>query len=470
MPDTAKNITILEQSLQEALHELDQYHQQPLDIKTPQELESLERTIQTICLKIADLTSAIALQRSLDGEELRQEGKQFVNSLGVKRICKGARLLTVRFAGGSAIAIQASYWARKKLKVQREKGLFPELCLLGIHHLCSPLLADRVALASSSLGSFEEARHMLSDYGCDLDIKTIIRITKALSKHARSGYRNLPLQNLQSSGLQRRKVVVSLDGGRLRIRKTKRGPKTQKGRNRYSTAWREPKLLIIYVSSPDGRIDKGILPLIDGTLEGPDAIFALLYRHLCLLNLSEADHLLFVADGATWIWERVRLLRLLFQLKEISLSISELIDFYHAAQHLYEFSSLKRGWSHKERQRWVHKQKKALKSGKIGDVISSMKSAMKGSKSKILRRELNYFIKNRHRFGYDEVKMLGLPIGSGAIESAIRRVINLRLKSPCLYWTEETAEEMIYLRSYYKSGRWSEVQNLAHQGILANVA
>ena len=48
-----------------------------------------------------------------------------------------------------------------------------------------------------------------------------------------------------------RRVVISTDGGRIRIRKNKRGPKTKKGSNRYSTDWREPKLLIIYVVNND---------------------------------------------------------------------------------------------------------------------------------------------------------------------------------------------------------------------------
>jgi hypothetical protein len=470
MPDTKDHLTHLEQLRQEALDSLHQLYQQSPQVTTPQEFESLERNIQSVCLKIADLTTAIVLQRSLDSEELRNEGKELIKSLGIQRICKGLHSITIRFAGGSEIVLKASYWARKHFEGRRGQGLFPELCLLGVHHRCSPLLASRVALASSSLGSFKEAQHTLSEHGCHLDIKTIIRITKALGKYARMGCQNLPLHNLENHDLQGRKVVVALDGGRLRIRRTKRGPKTKKGRNRYTTYWKEPKLLIVYVSRPDGRIDKGFLPLIDGTLEGPDAIFALLYRHLCLLNIGTADHVLFVADGAPWIWERIRLLRLLFQLKGIMLNTSELIDFYHAAQHLHAFSSFKSGWSDKERKRWVNKQKRELKLGKIENVVAAMQTAAKGSKSEKLRRELNYFLKNRHRFEYDQVRALGLPIGSGAIESAIRRVINLRLKGPCLYWTEETAEEMILLRSYYKSGRWDEIKALSNEGVLAHAA
>jgi len=50
--------------------------------------------------------------------------------------------------------------------------------------------------------------------------------------------------------------VVSLDGGRIRLRENKRGPKTPKGRTRYKAAWREPKLLIIYVVNAKGQLEK----------------------------------------------------------------------------------------------------------------------------------------------------------------------------------------------------------------------
>ena len=54
-----------------------------------------------------------------------------------------------------------------------------------------------------------------------------------------------------------------------------------------------------------------------------------------------------------------------------------------------------------------------------------------------------------------------IPIGSGAMESAIRHVINLRLKGASIYWNSKTAEAMLMLRSYYKSGRWNMLKSLA---------
>ena len=57
---------------------------------------------------------------------------------------------------------------------------------------------------------------------------------------------------------------------------------------------------------------------------------------------------------------------------------------------------------------------------------------------------------------YRALKDLGLPRGSGIVESAIRRVINLRIKSPGKFWTEDNAEAALHLRSYLKAGHWDQ--------------
>jgi hypothetical protein len=56
---------------------------------------------------------------------------------------------------------------------------------------------------------------------------------------------------------------------------------------------------------------------------------------------------------------------------------------------------------------------------------------------------------------YSDVAEEGLLIGSGSVESAIRRVVNLRLKGASLFWLKETAEAVLYLRAHYKTDRWN---------------
>lgn len=139
-----------------------------------------------------------------------------------------------------------------------------------------------------------------------------------------------------------RRVVISTDGGRIRLRETKRGPKTKKGRRRYTGAWREPKVLIIYVVDAEGKREASFAPMIDATLRGPDAVFALLRTYLQRLKITQADQVLFIADGAPWIWKRVPLL-----VQALGLAVEqvyELLDFYHAAEHLGKVVSQGQLW------------------------------------------------------------------------------------------------------------------------------
>ncbi len=144
---------------------------------------------------------------------------------------------------------------------------------------------------------------MLAEQGRILDIKTVRNVVKRMAARAR-----LAQEQEESSlywdtqEIKGRRVVVSTDGGRLRIRKKKRGPKTKKGYSRFTGEWKEPKLFIIYIADDEGRQDKTFCPYLDGTLNGSDAVFGMLVYYLKKLEVSAADKLLFVADGAIWIW------------------------------------------------------------------------------------------------------------------------------------------------------------------------
>ena len=75
-------------------------------------------------------------------------------------------------------------------------------------------------------------------------------------------------------------------------------------------------------------------------------------------------------------------------------------------------------------------------------------------KTKALKKLRSYFQPNQSRMTYAHFQSLHLPRGSGAVESAIRRVINLRLKAPGSFWTLDMAEIFLFLRSQLLSGRW----------------
>ena len=156
------------------------------------------------------------------------------------------------------------------------------------------------------------------------------------------------------------------------------------------------------------------------------------------IGLTAADKVLFIADGAPWIWQRIT--RLIAALGLSPTQVLGLIDFYHAAKQLSDAVKLRR-WTATRRTRWLTRTRGLLKraAGGRGDRPHCGRCAA-GEQPARSRTHLNYFVKNRHRFAYTTMAGLGLPRGSGAIESAIRRVINLRIKGASIYWLPESVE------------------------------
>jgi hypothetical protein len=77
-----------------------------------------------------------------------------------------------------------------------------------------------------------------------------------------------------------------------------------------------------------------------------------------------------------------------------------------------------------------------------------------------MQEDVGYLEKHEDRchMDYARSRRRGLPIGSGAVESALRRVINLRIKGPGVLWEEVNAEGMVALRAAALSGRWEELR------------
>lgn len=426
---------------------------------TSEDLQTLEKMLGTMHSNLAALQTARKLQASVGSETDSENTRRFIGGLQGKFRLVSWRPHIITFLGGLRITIYMPYYARKCAST---KGITPHLCMLGIIQSLTPALASLAAMMSSALSSFVEAEKVLNELGTKLDDKTIRLVSKSFAVRARAGQKAAKLitddtPKLKSENRLNR-ILISTDGGRIRIRRKKRGPKGKGGRDRYHAEWREPKLIIIVLVDEKGRQCKSFPPVIDATMGGPDAAFSLLEKYLKLLSIEKAK-LSFVSDGAKWIWQRVEKLfnRLKIKLSEVTL----ILDYYHAVQHLNQMAALKMAWDSAEKKRWIQKMKKWLLKGKIDDVIQSMTQMTKGTHSNDLRRELRYFISHTSRLGYKDAREAGLSIGSGAVESAIRRVVNLRLKGPGIIWSEEGAEEMLMLRCFFKAGRWVQLEKWA---------
>ena len=309
-------------------------------IRNAAELTVLEQEITRLTDRLAKLLIAETLQRAADDPQTNQQARSRFQGAGVPLKNQGKRDVTIRTTRGS-LTIRVTYYSRNCDRSRENKGLYPILLVWGVHDGCTLGLASEVSKLVAMLGSLEEVEQVLADRGHGLSINTIRAIAYHFAARARAIQRAGQLDWGES--VAGRRVVVSTDGGRLRIRTTKRGPKTAKGRNRYRTDWREPKLLMIYVVDDKGKMDREFLAVIDGTLGGPDAIFALMEFYLRELKIEAADQILFVADGARWIWNRVEPLVRGLGIKPEQ--VQSLVDFYHAVEHLGAIAGLKSRWT-----------------------------------------------------------------------------------------------------------------------------
>ena len=359
---------------------------------TAAEHSQFERTLSELYIRLRSLRHAMLLIRSVDSDKMRKAERKFVAALPHKFRSQGARSKTVELPGGIRVTLHITYYHRStdpaNVRRKSRRGLYPALMLLGISDGFTPAVRSRMAQSAALLGSFEEAAEMLAGEGLDVSVNRLRKVTAGMGRM---------LSRLTSQGMLKaagnaagRRIVVTTDGGRVRLRERRRG-KTKKGRKRFAAKWREPRLFMIYAVDDEGRLADDFPPIIDGTLGSCDELFAMMLAYLLGLSITKAERVLFVADGASWIWRRVPGL-----LKSLGLeddAVQQLIDFWHVVEYLGKLADSK-SLSGAKKKRWLTTQKKRLLRGEIGSVVEELRSLLGSRRTKDQRTWLNYFIKH----------------------------------------------------------------------------
>lgn len=371
---------------------------------------------------------------------------------------KEYRPLTVRLYNGHSLSVESPYFIKavpkkgkkgKRCKKRQGAGAHVGLEVLGFIGRASSHLVSEVVSLALLCPSFAVAHEVLCERGLHLDVKTIRRLCRELGQVGLSERGRISL--VSGERVRGHTLVIGIDGGRLRERRKKRGRKKKdQKRQGYHTDWKEPKLFTIYLWDERGQLIKDFAPLHDATMEDHEGAFALLEQYLCALDLSEVARVAFTGDGAPWIWSDAERLVVRLGLEQVY----QVLDYTHAKQNLAEIIDLIEKPHPKRKQLTKHWQG-LLWRGEIAELGISIGEQLQGlPKQKALKKWQNYFDKNAKRMQYSMFKGLGLPCGSGSVESAIRRVINLRLKSAGSFWKREMAEYFLFLRSQLLSGRW----------------
>jgi hypothetical protein len=166
-------------------------------------------------------------------------------------------------------------------------------------------------------------------------------------------------------------------------------------------------------------------------------------------GLQTAPRVVWLSDGARGLWR-------IFE-TSFSPRAQGVLDFCHAAQHLWKGAQERFGGSPRKAHDWFVELRHKLRHGEPDAVIKDVEQALtvKGLPSNARRTLTNlhaYLVKHQEHLDYKRMKQLDLPIGSGMVESACKWLIQQRFKGVGMRWSEEGFNHLLHLRLTWVNG------------------
>ncbi len=141
----------------------------------------------------------------------------------------------------------------------------------------------------------------------------------------------------------------------------------------------------------------------------------------------------------------------------------QILDFYHAYEKLCQWAVLVVK-DQQEKSLWIEGAKTLLLNDELAEVIIQIQDiSCQGEGLDKKNALLTYLNNNAHRMRYKTFLDQGYLIGSGAIESAQRTVVQQRMKRSGQRWTLKGGQQVLNLRTKMLSNRWNDVTQLVRQ-------
>jgi hypothetical protein len=325
---------------------------------------------------------------------------------------------------------------------------------LSAHQQLSLALEDRLGFTVTATGSYAEAAAVAQKWGCAVEDSTLRALTQRLGKRAEAQTQQRLESTAPETEPQRadsKLAVLMLDGWQVRHR----GPGWGRRKTREKRVdWHELKTGVFYLQEQASRSESGRGILSDKVVVSwqgePLEIGRRLHWEALRGGMARAKEVLVVGDGAPWIWNVAQ---------DRWSGAKELLDFYHASQHLWEMGRAISG-SDAGAAIWVPLRRHKLRHGKEANVLREI-AALKVPRTEagqILQREKNYFASHTGRMNYQAISNRGWPIGSGAVESACRQR-QCRFKRPGQFWTHTGLRNLCALEEARRNGHWDQIWN-----------
>jgi hypothetical protein len=165
----------------------------------------------------------------------------------------------------------------------------------------------------------------------------------------------------------------------------------------------------------------------------------------CSLKADLSPELIFLGDGAVWIWNLVA---------KYYPNAIQIVDWYHAEEYLENVASAAFPLG-ADRANWLEGVKQALWEGQVEQVISACEAL--AASCELARKAVHYFYTNAERMRYDRFRAAGYMIGSGTVESGCKQIVTHRLKLPGAQWTVPGAVKTAKARAAWLSKQWQSL-------------
>ena len=342
--------------------------------------------------------------------------------------------------------------------VDRRYGIEPGKVTAGLAHL--------IAL-SGIKESFDEGRKWLKEYLLfEVSENTIRSETQKMGELQRQADQALVKAMQDEKSLQKREqsqpaapdtLYGSIDAAKVRIEPRDAQEKAVENRETWrdlkAGCWYEGEVVPVRqqsVRQKDKAQREGVVLRAKNKKYFCDIAEAkefgkLLWATGCAVGVDRARLLVFICDGAVWIWNLIA---------RYFPNAIQIVDWYHAADRLKRiaeeaFPNLE------ERQDWLKQVTEDLWQGRGELVIEACRPLAK--KSKWAQQSLTYYRNNLERMRYDQFRAAGLLLGSGIIESGCKQIVTQRLKLPGAQWNLDGAILTAKARTAWMSGEWQKL-------------
>lgn len=265
-------------------------------------------------------------------------------------------------------------------------------------------------------------------------------------------------------------LYCQADGAMFNTRKERNGGGTTPEGNKSST-YKENKLGMVFRDTDlveTGKYDENGEPVYRlgkreyiATTKGVDVFRERLVYLLMKNGMADANDIVLISDGASWI-RKTR--------EKYFPKATQILDLFHLKENIMSFSQHIFNNNADEYMPWWKEVCKQVEEGRWEDVLAKPEVAIykdKDSEKNKLRDGVvnlySYIWNNRDCIDYPTYKAKGYFVGSGAIESGNKSVLQARLKLSGMMWYLDSAEMLLALRSKLKSDLWEgEVVPLIH--------